>query len=150
MSRIILLDTGPLGRITSPKATPENQECAKWLSNSIASGNVVVIPEISDYELRRELIRNGSTKAITRLDELKISLGYIPITTETMIRAAEFWAKARKMGMATADDKALDGDMILSAQASILTDQGHEVVIATTNVKHLSIFANAKLWQEIT
>jgi len=44
---------------------------------------------------------------------------------------------------------ALDGDVILAAQAVILRSQGYETTIATTNVGHLSRFTPAKLWQEI-
>ena len=46
-------------------------------------------------------------------------------------------------------DAALDGDMILAAQAQDLTDQGHTTLIATTNVKHLALFADARLWRDI-
>ena len=66
-----------------------------------------------------------------------------------MLKAAEFWAKARKQGKPTADKKALDGDMILAAQAYVLAQRGFEVVIATTNVKHLSLFADAQQWDKI-
>jgi len=61
-----------------------------------------------------------------------------------MRQAAEFWAQARKAGRATADDKALDGDVILAAQA-------HQVgaVVATENVGHLSRFVDARNWKEI-
>ncbi len=39
--------------------------------------------------------------------------------------------------------------MILSAHASVLAGQGHEVIVATTNVKHLDIFCDARLWNSI-
>jgi len=51
-----------------------------------------------------------------------------------MLKAAEFWAVARKMGRQSADDTPLDADMILAAQAVELTRDGDEAVIATTNV----------------
>lgn len=73
----------------------------------------------------------------------------IPLTTQTMLKAAEFWAQVRKQGMPTADNKALDGDVILAAQAAMLENDGHTVIIATTNVNHLSRLANAKEWREI-
>jgi hypothetical protein len=71
------------------------------------------------------------------------------LTTVTMRRAAEFWAQLRGQGTPTADDKALDGDVILAAQAALLSAQG-DVVIATTNVGHLSRLVPADLWQNIT
>ncbi len=40
--------------------------------------------------------------------------------------------------------------MILAAQATALESDGDEVVIATTNVRHLAMFAAARLWREIT
>ena len=56
-------------------------------------------------------------------------------------------AQARRQGQPTADDKALDGDVILAAQA--MTLGGTDVVIATTNVGHLSRFVPAALWPDI-
>jgi hypothetical protein len=55
-----------------------------------------------------------------------------------MLLAAELWAQSRKAGKPTADPKALDGDVILAAQAKLLESGGNPVVIATTNVGHLS------------
>lgn len=66
-----------------------------------------------------------------------------------MLQAAEFWAKARQQGRPTAPDLALDADVILAAQATILARQGDPVVIATTNVGHLARFASAQHWQHI-
>lgn len=83
-----------------------------------------------------------------RLNILADQLDYLPITTMAMRQAAEFWARARQLGQPTADDKVLDGDMILAAQASTLGVA--DVVIATTNVGHISRFANAALWPEIS
>ncbi|HKF38487.1 MAG TPA: hypothetical protein VKB35_16440 [Ktedonobacteraceae bacterium] len=51
--------------------------------------------------------------------------------------------------MPIADDKALDGDVILAAQAILIQDEGHEVIIAATNVGHLSRLAHAKEWRNI-
>jgi hypothetical protein len=46
-----------------------------------------------------------------------------------------------------AGDKALDGDVILAAQAIVL--EAPDVLIATTKVGHLSRFVPADLWQNI-
>jgi hypothetical protein len=72
-----------------------------------------------------------------------------PVTTEAMLKAAEFWATARRRGRPTAKDEALDGDAILAGQAVTLDIVGDELVIATTNLKHLSRFANAEIWTDI-
>jgi hypothetical protein len=64
-----------------------------------------------------------------------------------MRNAAEYWAEARRIGQPTATDAALDGDMILVGQWKGLNDP--KAMIATTNVQHISRFANAKLWEEI-
>ena len=109
----------------------------------------MVIPEIADYEVRRELIRAGKERGLGRLDALKRMLGYAPITTPVMLKAAEFWATARKMGRQSAGDASLDADMILAAQASAMARDGDETVIATTNVRHLALFSAARIWREI-
>jgi hypothetical protein len=57
MNQLILLDTGSLGMVTNPKANPDCQACKQWLSSIEPRGDRVILPEISDYELRRELIR---------------------------------------------------------------------------------------------
>ncbi|MEG3877699.1 hypothetical protein QT972_09990 [Microcoleus sp. herbarium7] len=59
------------------------------------------------------------------------------------------WAEARRRGRPTADPKALDGDVILAAQAILVANEGHEVIIATTNVGHLSQFVDARQWRQI-
>ena len=149
MSMVILLDAGPLGLITNPRASQETRECNQWLESLALQEIQVKIPEIADFEVRRELLRADKFKGIERLNDLQLYLEYIPLTTQTMLKAAQFWAQVRKQGMPTADDKALDGDVILAAQAILIQDEGHEVIIATTNVGHLSRLAQAKKWRDI-
>ncbi|MCC5647713.1 nuclease [Nostoc sp. CHAB 5824] len=83
----------------------------------VSSGSRVIIPEIADYEVRRELLRANQVKGIARLYELSQLLEYLPITTIAMRQAALFWAQARQQGQPTAGDKTIDGDIILVAQA---------------------------------
>ncbi len=117
MTSLILLDTGPLGLVTNPRVSAETRECTRWLEHMLINGRQVCISEIADYEVRRELLRAGKTQGVRRLDAFKATICYMPLTTTIMLRAAEFWALARKQGKPTADDKALDGDVILAAQA---------------------------------
>ncbi|MBE9050855.1 PIN domain-containing protein [Nostocales cyanobacterium LEGE 11386] len=150
MSKLIFLDTNILGMVTNPKNTNTIcQECKEWLDALPLKGYQIILPEIADYELRRELLRAGKTSGIQRLDQLKQAITYLPITTAVMLLAANFWAEVRKTGKTTADPKSLDGDVILAAQAKIEQLKGHQVIIATTNVKHLSLFINALEWQNI-
>jgi predicted nucleic acid-binding protein len=106
-----------------------------------------MLPEIADYEIRRELLRANKTKGIERLDALGRLLEYLPLTSAAMRQAARFWADARQQGQPTAGDKTIDGDMILAGQAA--TAGAGNLVIATTNVGHLARFASADLWQNI-
>ncbi len=145
----MLLDAGPLGLVTHPRVE-QNREAALWLRGLLSAGVPVLVPEISDYEVRRELIRAGRARGPSRLDQLARDLGYLPLTTEGMRLAANFWADARKRGQPTASDESLDADVILAAQAAILNEGTEEgVVVATTNPRHLSRFVNASPWQDI-
>ena len=151
MSLIIFLDTGPLGLATNPnKDNREAVECTKWLISCLNAGARVCVPEICDYELRRELRRAHLTPALTRLDQLEHQVDYVPITTAMMRKAAEYWAEARNTHRPTAPKEALDGDVILAAQAALSAQAGEQVVIATTNVGHLSMFIKAKRWNDIS
>ncbi len=147
--RLFFLDSAPLGMISHPKATASALNCQLWLENLLAQNEVVVLPEIVDYELRRELIRVNKEASINKLNQLKSVLRYLPLTTETMLLAAQFWAEARKAGKPTADNNALDADMILAAQAKLEEINGNQVIVATTNVKHLSLFVDAREGQSI-
>jgi predicted nucleic acid-binding protein len=148
VSQVVLLDTGPLGLVTNPRRSPQSVACAQWLQALVAHSMRVIVPEIADYEVRRELLRAKKEQGLARLDALANRLEYLSLTTAAMRQAAVFWAQARQLGQPTADEKALDGDVILAAQA--LTLGAVDVVIATTNVGHLSRFAPAALWPDIT
>ena len=82
-----------------------------------------------------------------RLDAFIGQVEFLPINTVAMRRAAAFWAEARQQGRPKAPDLALDGDVILAAQAATLDRP--DVVIATTNPEHLSRFVTAELWIDI-
>jgi hypothetical protein len=84
MADVVLLDAGPLGMISHPRASAEIVE---WLARLVAAGVPVVIPEVADYEVRRELLRAGRRRGIEQLDELRVSLDFAPITSDAMLRA---------------------------------------------------------------
>jgi predicted nucleic acid-binding protein len=149
MSRIVLLDSGPLGLAAHPQGNAIAQACQTWLAELSLRSYVAVIPEIADYEVRRELLRAGKTRSVRRLDQLQQPFTDLPITTAVMLKAAELWAEVRQAGLPTADPKALDGDVILAAQALLAQNGGHEVIVATSNVGHLARFITAADWQAI-
>lgn len=98
----------PVGLITNPKATPFAIDCQQWLESLLDRGYHVILPEIIDYEVRRELLRVNKIKSIRRLDDLKSALIYLPITTAVMLKAAQMWAQVRQQCKPTADDRVLD------------------------------------------
>ena len=148
MITTIFLDTTPLGLIAKPPG-PQASACLAWVSSCLAKGITVYAPEIADYEVRRELIRIGASASVTRLDNMKRQIDYLPLTTPMMQKAAELWAQARNAGVATADKHALDGDVILCAQELSLGLTPADFVVETSNVKHLSRFVPAEEWTAI-
>lgn len=146
---IVLPDSGPIWRIVSPRPTPENQACRRCLGDLRRAGTQVLVAEIVDYEVRRETLRVGNPRALAELETLIGGLGYLALNTPAMRLAAQFWADARRRGLRTADDRALDVDVILAAQAATLAAEGEEVVVATTNVGHLGMFVPARHWSAV-
>jgi predicted nucleic acid-binding protein len=146
----VLLDTGPLGVLTSPLANPEAIQCDAWLDALLANGHRIFTSDVCDYEVRRELLRLNKVTSIARLDAFILLVECMPINRGTLLRAAQLWAEARRRGRPTADVAALDVDVILAAQAQLLTEELREpVVVATTNARHLAQFVDARRWQEI-
>ncbi len=149
MSRLYLLDAGPLGLVTNPRDSEKARLCKAWLRTMLGSGADILVPEIADYEVRRELTRAGRPKGIRRLDDLAERIGYLPVTRDVWRRAAALWAQAQNQGYPTAADAALDGDVILAAQTQLASESGHDVVVATDNVGHLGRFIVAEFWESI-
>lgn len=148
---MVLLDTGPLGLVTHPRASPVNMRARSWFAGLLAAGTDVRVPEVADYELCRELLRAGRKRGVERLDRLALQIGYLPLDTATVRHAAELWAFARNTGRPTASDAALDGDVLLAAQARMLVGSGgaDDVVVATANVGHLARFVAAEEWSRV-
>jgi len=146
VNRIVLLDAGPLGLVSNPGRSQAAKACNRWLRRLISTETIVAIPEIADYEVRRELLRADKSAGLARLDELLDVLDDWPITTAVMRRAAELWAETRRAGEPTASPDALDADVILAAFGQ---SSAAEVVVATTNVGHLGRFVAAMEWIDI-
>ena len=144
---VVILDATPLGILANSNPRPNVVACRRWLAGLRAAGRRVVVPEIADYEVRRELIRINSTRGLSNLDWYGQQLDYLPLTTDSMRKAAELWALARQQGQPTGPNQTLDADVILAAQTLLLGVA--DVVVAISNVRHLARFVAAELWQNI-
>ena len=149
-ARRIVLDTGVLSLLTLRVGVPKGDDCKAWLAGLLRSGRAAHVPEVADYELRRELTRAGKTAGLARLDAFNALPGrYLPLTTPAMRRAAELWAQVRNQGRPTAPDEDIDGDVILSAQALTQGWLPADVIVATPNTKHIGRFLTARRWEDI-
>jgi hypothetical protein len=152
---IVFIDSGVLGILANPSKVGEISDCEQWLYRLLSQGVYICSSDLCDYEVRRNLIlenyRKPHLKSIKNLDELKELITFLPISPLLLTQSASLWASARVQGMPTADDKTLDVDIIICAQWQMLKEEfpGRYIVIATTNVKHLSRFASAQIWREI-
>lgn len=146
---LVVLDSGPLALLSNPTTTGQPREMQAWARQLLEGGTTIVVPEIADYEVRRELIRAGKANGIRRLDELTGGLAYEPLRTSHFRRAAQLWADARNRGLPTAHDAALDGDVVLAAQAIELRTAESETVVVTTDTKHLAFFVPTVRWQDL-
>lgn len=149
--RAVILDAGPLGLVTQRPGIPDAEACRQWVINLGSAGVRVLVPEVADYEVRRELIRAGKAAGVARLDAFCVAQQdrYLPITTATMRLAADLWAQARNRGVPTADVRSLDADVILAAQALGSGWQESEVIVASVNVRHISRFIACDEWANI-
>jgi hypothetical protein len=152
VSRIIVLDSGPLGLAARRPNIADVQQMLAWLATREMSGAMIVVPEIADYEVRRELVRARIASGIIRLDILKSRFIYLPISTSAMLRATKFWADVRQQGVPTASPDALDGDCILAGMVATAFDPIDVVTIATNNAVHLGRFLgiDARDWFSVT
>jgi predicted nucleic acid-binding protein len=118
----------------------------------MAAGHRLIVPAIADYEVRRELERVGHKKGLVQLDAFNAARAdrYLALTDSALRLAAKLWAQARNAGIPTADPKELDCDVLIAAQALTTGIPSSDLVIATTNVGHLSRFVTANLWANIT
>lgn len=70
------------------------REFSEWFS---ASRPGLVVPEIADYEVRRERLRAGLLLSLRRLDALVFASQYQSLSTVIVRRAARLWAETRQV-----------------------------------------------------
>lgn len=140
----LMLDSNVLGFVCHPR---KHEEVRAWFHGLLTQEpppHEILIAEIADYELRRELLRIKATASLKRLDLMTEELTYVPLDTATLRHAASLWSSLRSAGVPTADARALDGDVILAAQA-IRSD----AVVVTENIRHLTRMVQAVRWSEV-
>jgi len=154
---VVALDSGPLSLVATRPGVAVADECRRWVEASELAGVEVVevvVPEIVDYELRRELLRlRASASASASIARLDVFLGAVPgrllpLGTPALRRATELWADLRRTGRPTTDPHALDVDVILAAQM-LVAFPGGGFAVATTNVAHLSLLVPADDWRNL-
>jgi predicted nucleic acid-binding protein len=152
VSREIVLDTGPLGIATKRRGVPDAEACRTWIAECIRNGTSFIVPAIAYYEVRRELERLGNSSGIRRLDAFcdAVPGRYLPLSDSALRLGCRLWAGARNAGTPTADPKELDCDVLIAAQALDIRVAVSCLIIATTNVGHLSQFVAADLWTNIS
>lgn len=136
---LIVLDTTLLWALARPSCHTKVAAVRAWVNQRVAAGDRLAVAEINDYEARRELLRKNARVQIQRLDALINASEFLAIDRPTILYAAELWARLRNTGVPTADESALDGDVILGAQAILHSRRPGVglVVVATENTRHL-------------
>jgi predicted nucleic acid-binding protein len=151
---IIFIDSSILGQLCNTNTTAELANLDAWFERVLIRC-IVVSSFICDYEVRRGLLlakKQGlSAAGLPLLDRLHEAIDFLPVDETILKSAAEIWSNARNEGQPTSGDRNLDADMIICATWQDLATRypGQEVVIVTTNIRHLSRFANAVVWQDL-
>ena len=135
-----------------PAAKPKAVQCEQWARTLTVAGVRLVIPEISDYEVRRKLIHIGAMAGLGRLDRLKGPIEFVPIYSGCdALGGRALGATRGPEGCLTAPSDVLDGDVILMRCSALPTiTPGDVLTVATGNVGHLAQFVDAQPWQTIT
>ncbi|MFO0609838.1 MAG: PIN domain-containing protein [Polyangiales bacterium] len=133
-----VLDAGPLGRICHPR---KYEDAREWLRKALWAGDEIYVPEVADYELRRELLRIGATASLARLDDLARDATYLPLDTATRRDAAQLWADLCGKGKPVGAPEALGADAILAAQALRVSG-----TVVTTNPRHVARMVLTLAW----
>jgi toxin FitB len=139
VARIFIFDSDPAGLVCHEPGNPERAGVWNWMLKEWVAGAIIVIPAIVDYEVRRSLILAETWESVERLDALyDHHVRYLPISQDALKRAAELWARARREHRPTASDPALDGDVIMSAQAMEFCSDADDWQVITENVEHIA------------
>jgi predicted nucleic acid-binding protein len=134
----VLLDTSVLGRVCHPR---KHLDVRAWFVRALVD-HEMLLSEIADFELRRELLRIDSKRSLQRLDELTREIQYVPMTTATWRAAAKLWAEQRRAGRPTGDG--LDADLLIATQA-----REEAAAVVTLNEKHFTGIVDVFTWSTV-
>jgi len=98
MTKVIVLDSAPLGLLFQRPGFQEADECREWLKRHLSAGTRVIVPEIVNYELRRELLRMGRIAAADALAQVNRAVPglFLPINTARPAPRRMGWAAGRR------------------------------------------------------
>ncbi len=157
---IVILDSNILGLIIAPLSTnfekeegkyKQARECIYWFQNLLSRGAYVTVPDICDYEIRRELIRINSFESLDNLKGLRNVINFQELTFNVLTEAAEIWAIARNSNQPNKSIQNIDVDCIIAAHWRLLKNEypGREVIVATENIKDFQSFSDCSSWKNI-
>ena len=156
MSRIIILDSGPLSnsvvRPPRPNKIPTpSQLCGEWIRECELAGCTLFVPAIAYYESLREIERRRATSQRERLRDFVFDVPdrLIPLSTEILEDAASLWGEVRRAGRPTSANASLDADLILVAQIRALGLSHSDYVVASSNLGHIGRFVPCEEWTNI-
>ena len=150
MSRVVLLDAGPLGLLANPDPGPRARDCQAWAIRLRRLGVTFYVPALADFEVRRGLKLAGQPLSVQALDALIAVYGYLPPSAEAIELASDLWADARRHGHSIGPDRDLQADIILAAQAHELSLAGIDAWVASDNLRHLNrLYSRCALWEDI-
>ncbi|MFO0812752.1 MAG: nucleic acid-binding protein [Gemmatales bacterium] len=140
-----LLDAGPLGLLAHSRSTAR-LPIQSWVYQQLQDGNTVLISEVADYEVRRELIRliqkqQLPASRLTRLDALQSFCPLTLLTHSNWQQAAELWASMRNQGIPTSELASLDADVLVISQTLEL-----DATVVTVNPKHFEVHCKTLAW----
>jgi predicted nucleic acid-binding protein len=139
----LAIDSGPLGLLAHPDNT-RYPELNRWFALHYEAGTRFVIPEISDFEVRRNLILEHRRRSLRKLNDLHYFARYLPITTAAMRLAAVYWANLRRTGRPVGHPKELNADVIVAAQAVQA-----KAILVTNNPRHFPSQLETRTWSDI-
>ncbi len=111
----------------------DDQSIKKRFQQALRNNSKILISPIVFYEVMRFFYHKKAVKEINFLLKLVDKLYWIDTNYNTWDKGAKIWAQARSIGRPTADEKSLDADVLIAAQA-----KEHNAVVVTKNTKHFT------------